>query len=49
MNKDSKIERLFNQSINTKKDCIEQGFQPLYSMGDYITHSIQRWKNNVMW
>jgi D-sedoheptulose 7-phosphate isomerase len=41
MNKENKIERLFNQSINTKKDCIEQGFQPLYCMGDYITQSIQ--------
>jgi len=41
MNKDSKIERLFNQSINTKKDCIEQGFQSLYCAGDYITQSIQ--------
>jgi len=41
MNKDSKIERLFNQSINTKKDCIEQGFQSLYCAGDCITQSIQ--------
>jgi D-sedoheptulose 7-phosphate isomerase len=41
MNKENKIEWLFSQSIKTKKDCIEQGFQPLYSMGDYITHSIQ--------
>ena len=41
MNKNCKIRRLFNQSINTKKDCIEQGFQPLYYMGDSITQSIQ--------
>jgi D-sedoheptulose 7-phosphate isomerase len=40
MNKDYKIERLFTLSINTKLDCIEQGFQPLYYMGDYITQSI---------
>jgi D-sedoheptulose 7-phosphate isomerase len=41
MNKDCKIERLFAQSINTKQDCIEQGFQSLYEMGDCITQSIQ--------
>ena len=41
MNKEKKIEQLFNQSINTKQDCIEQGFQPLYEMGDCITQSIQ--------
>lgn len=41
MNKDYKIEQLFSQSINTKQDCIEQGFQSLYYMGDYITQSIQ--------
>jgi D-sedoheptulose 7-phosphate isomerase len=41
MNKNCKIKRLFNQSIDTMKDCIEQGFQPLYCMGDSITQSIQ--------
>ena len=41
MNKDSQIERLFKQSINTKHDCIEQGFQPLYNMGDCIAQLIQ--------
>ena len=41
MNKENKIERLFKQSINIKQDCIKQGFQPLYEMGDYITQSIQ--------
>ena len=41
MNKDEKIEQLFKQSIKTKQDCIKQGFQPLYEMGDYITQSIQ--------
>ena len=40
MNKENKIERLFKQSINIKQDCIKQGFQPLYEMGDYITQSI---------
>ena len=41
MNKENKIERLFKQSINIKQDCIKQGFQPLYEMGDYITQSIK--------
>ena len=41
MNKDEKIEQLFQQSILTKKNCIEQGFQPLYQMGNIITHLIQ--------
>ena len=41
MNKENKIERLFKQSIHTKQDCIKQGFQPLYEMGDYITQSIK--------
>jgi D-sedoheptulose 7-phosphate isomerase len=41
MNKENKIERLFKQSIHTKQDCIKQGFQPLYEMGDCITQSIQ--------
>jgi D-sedoheptulose 7-phosphate isomerase len=42
MNKDYKIEQLFNQSIKTKKDCVEQGFESLYYMGDCITQSIQK-------
>ena len=41
MNKGQKIEQLFNQSIKTKQDCIEQGFESLYYMGDFIVHSIQ--------
>jgi D-sedoheptulose 7-phosphate isomerase len=41
MNKFGKIEQLFDQSINTKQDCIDQGFQPLYNMGECIVHSIQ--------
>ena len=41
MSEDSKIEQLFNQSIKTKQGCIEQGFQPLYRMSEYITQSIQ--------
>jgi len=41
MNEDHKIDRLFKQSIKTKKDCIEQGFQSLYQMGNSITQSIQ--------
>ena len=41
MNKDEKIEQLFKQSIKTKQDCIKQGFQSLYQMGDSITQSVQ--------
>ena len=41
MNKDRKIEQLFKQSIHTKRNCIEQGFQSLYKIGDSITQSIQ--------
>ena len=41
MNKDEKIEQLFKQSILTKQNCIEQGFQSLYQIGDSITQSIQ--------
>ena len=41
MNKDEKIEQLFKESIRTKQNCIEQGFQSLYQIGDSITQSIQ--------
>ena len=41
MNKDRKIEQLFKQSIHTKQNCIEQGFQSLYQIGGSITQSIQ--------
>jgi D-sedoheptulose 7-phosphate isomerase len=41
MSEDSKIERLFNQSIETKQACIGRGFQQLYNMSEYITQSIQ--------
>jgi D-sedoheptulose 7-phosphate isomerase len=41
MNKDEKFEKLFKKSIKTKQDCIEQGFQSLYQIGDFITSSIQ--------
>ena len=47
MNKNNKIERVFSQSIQTKKDCIEQGFRPLYCMGEHITRSIQN-GNKIM-
>jgi D-sedoheptulose 7-phosphate isomerase len=47
MNKNEKIEHLFNQSIKTKQDCIEQGFQSLYQIGDCITQSIQN-GNKIM-
>ena len=41
MSEDRKIEQLFNQSIKVKQACIEQGFQPLYRMSEYIAQSIQ--------
>ena len=41
MSEDCKIEQLFNQSIKVKQACIEQGFQPLYRMSEYIAQSIQ--------
>ena len=41
MIKNEKIERLFKQSIKAKQDCIEQGFQSLYQIGNSITQSIQ--------
>ena len=41
MNKYDQIERLFKQSIKTKQDCIEQGFDTLHQMGNIITKSIQ--------
>ena len=47
MIKNEKIEQLFKQSIKTKQDCIEQGFQPLYQMGDLITRLIEN-GNKIM-
>lgn len=41
MNKNCKIEQLFNQSIDVKRDCVKNGFQSLYNMGDDITKLIQ--------
>jgi len=41
MNKNYKIEQLFSQSIQTKQDCMKQGFQSLYCMGEHITQSIK--------
>ena len=41
MNRNYKIEQLFSQSIQTKQDCIKQGFQSLYCMGEHITQSIK--------
>ena len=41
MSEDSKIERLFNHSIETTQACIGRGFQQLYNMSEYITQSIQ--------
>ena len=47
MNKDEKIEQLFKQSIKNKQDCIKQGFQSLYQMGNCITQLIQN-GNKIM-
>jgi D-sedoheptulose 7-phosphate isomerase len=41
MSKEEKIEQLFKQSIHTKQNCIEQGFESLYKIGDSITQLIQ--------
>lgn len=41
MSKDEKIKQLFEQSIYTKQNCIEQGFESLYKIGNSITQSIQ--------
>ena len=41
MKNEFKIQQIFNQSIETKKSCLEQGFKSLYSMGDCITQCIQ--------
>ena len=47
MKKDEKIEQLFKQSIKTKQDCIKQGFQSLYQIGNCITQLIQN-GNKIM-
>jgi D-sedoheptulose 7-phosphate isomerase len=41
MIKDTKIQKLFQESIDTKQKCIKQGFKSLYKIGDNITKSIQ--------
>jgi D-sedoheptulose 7-phosphate isomerase len=41
MDENCKIKQLFNQSIKTKQDCIKQGFQSLYAMGEQITQLVQ--------
>ena len=35
------FKKLFEESVKTKQDCIEQGFQALEAMGSQITQSIQ--------
>jgi len=37
-----KIKELFNESIETKLRCIENGFDSLYKMAEIITNSIQK-------
>jgi D-sedoheptulose 7-phosphate isomerase len=41
MYKSCKIEQLFSNSIKVKQECMDQGFQSLYSMGNFTTQSIQ--------
>ena len=45
MSENFKIEQLFDQSIETKRGCIEQGFKQLYRMSEHITQSIQNGGN----
>ena len=39
MNKYKRIEQLFNQSINTKQNCKEQGFASLDQIGYSLTNT----------
>jgi D-sedoheptulose 7-phosphate isomerase len=49
MNKSSlKIQKLFNDSIKTKKACIDQGFQSLVDMGDEIVLAIKDGKKIIL-
>nr|MBT6354709.1 SIS domain-containing protein [Pelagibacteraceae bacterium] len=41
INNTSQIQKLFDDSIQTKKACINQGFQPLVNMGNEITQAIK--------
>ena len=41
------ISKIFKDSIAIKESCLEQGFQPLYKMGDCITQLIQN-GNKIM-
>ena len=41
INNTSQIQKLFDDSIQTKKACIIQGFQPLVNMGNEITQAIK--------
>jgi len=41
------ISKIFKDSIAIKESCLEQGFQPLYKMGDSITQLIQN-GNKIM-
>jgi D-sedoheptulose 7-phosphate isomerase len=45
--KTGQIKKIFQQSINVKLQCIDQGFIPLIKMGEKITESIQQ-NNKLM-
>jgi len=47
MNRDAKIIKLFEDSIEVKKSCLVQGFEPLANMGDIIISSIKN-GNKIM-
>ena len=47
MFKTGQIKKIFQQSINVKLQCIDQGFIPLIKMGEKITESIQQ-NNKLM-
>jgi D-sedoheptulose 7-phosphate isomerase len=42
------FKKLFNDSIKTKKACIDQGFQPLVDMGDEIVLAIKHGKKIML-
>ena len=44
----SSFKKLFEESVKTKQACIDYGFQPLESMGNLITQSIQSGKKLML-
>jgi len=41
-NKNNQADRIFKESLEVKKKCLEMGFEPLYKMGDHITRAIEK-------